>query len=170
MNKLETIDAFLKNKADVYLGKTFIDDNFYNLKNGSIHKVEFLVAPNRPKKDVFDLEEFMLTLIPENLVPNGIKVFRKDDSSITYGYLVFDDIIGSVATTDIYVSDDSYIIKKLGGTGKILENNTIMNSYDLRRRIFIHPFPSKNILTNALNGKLGLYNITTDNLDKYIGK
>jgi len=170
MKKLETIDVFLKSKDNIYIGKVLEDDCFSSPLYGFIQNVDYFVAPKHPKKDVFDMEKFMLSLIPQDLTPTSIEVFRQYNSDIKYGNLIFEDIIGSVARTDIYVSDDSYIIKKLGGNGKVLENNTIMNSYNLKRRITILPFPSKNILTNVLNGKLGASHITTDNLNKYIGK
>jgi len=157
MNKLETIDNFLKSRNDLFVHA--LSDRFYTHQHDSCvnHDIAYMIAP---KNGLFDtvprLQNFMVHLIPKGIKPSYKKDFCQDDvdSWIRGGYLYFDEIIGQEKVLKTLTSNDPYLAKHGFKDGQKIVEDT----YNIRRRISLYPFPNKKYLTDMLNE--GLYIMT----------
>ena len=157
MNKLETIDRYLKRKEDLFVH--MLDDKFYACYPGSYvtHSVTYLIAPKSGLIDsVPELQHFMMRLIPKGLKPSHKHDFSQDDIDIWIrgGYLFFNELIGYEKIQMKWISMDPYLGKHGFKDGKRLFeicNNMI-------RRVEVYPFPSKEYLNDQLSD--GLYIMT----------
>jgi len=177
MNKLRTVREYLKTNPDVIIVKdfesNFLEKNSYCCKYGD-YNVDLYVAPKNGLYTAEELQEFMMGLIPDGLMPTHKRDFslkRPDITSTRYlqhGYLYFDEEIGKerkIVQRDQIITHEDLMNSEGFFDGKREICNDI--SKTLMLRTAVKPFVNEAYALDVLARKVGDNEIPIETINKY---
>ena len=177
MNKLRTVREYLKTNPDVIIVKdfesNFLEKNSYCCKYGD-YNVDLYVAPKNGLYTAEELQEFMMGLIPDGLMPTHKRDFslkRPDITSTRYlqhGYLYFDEEIGKereIVQRDQIITHEDLINSEGFFDGKRKIYNDL--SKTLMLRTAVKPFVNEAYALDVLARIVGDNEIPIGTINKY---
>jgi hypothetical protein len=165
MSILKTIRQSLEENPKVVVVKV-LETNYLPHKDpyGWAHTVDFMVAPRgRGIYTAEELQEFMMSLVPEGLQPTSKdNFFQYSSGSLEFGKLYFDEVIGKEKIIGTLFDEE---LSNVNG----FVNGQITIEEPYKRRIWIRPFPSEAYVRDLPKGKPGVYEYCAEPeaLEKY---
>ena len=124
-----------------------------NYDGGKIfYSREYVIAPNPPLYTSSELNQFMLGIVPE--VPRSAIEFRDYNHHMSFGRLIFSELVGDVAKISADLHDEEPEAMK-----KFVSN--------LHGRIDVQVCPDENVARDAISGKLKGFSASAKDLEEY---
>ena len=153
MSKLTTVRKSLETNSEAVIAKVF-EKNYLFERNGYLsHTMDFWVAPKNGLYTVKELQEFMISLVPNGMEPTERFDFRQcnSESELELGKLYFEENIGQEKVKRICTITDEEL---LNVSGFVDGEKTIEEVRPYKRIIGVLPFPSEAFVGDFLEGKL----------------
>ena len=170
MSKLSLVRQALEHNPRVLIGKVMEKNHLPRRDGYWSHTVDFLVAPHGGLYTAAELQEFMMSLVPQGLETTCLDSFHDypDLSAMNFGKLYFDEDIGNEEITRVCTITDPDLLNE---GGFVNGKRTIQEEKPYQRRTWIRPFPNLKIIKDALEGKLrSEYYIDREDLERYKSK
>jgi|SRR3989344_6426080 len=163
MSKLTVVRNSLEANPDVVIVRVNDIKYFPNRDGFWSQKVDYIVAPRKGLYTPDELQSFMMSLVPDGLVPTSVDSFQEYGNTLRFGVLYFDEKVGKEERT-LTLTDDELLnanIPHFGNGKKITE--------DLLRRTWVRPYPNEAFARDVVDGRLEFkrYETNSETLQKY---
>ena len=167
MSKLTIVRQVLETNPEVVIVNTD-ERNHLPDRLGFCHTVDYRIAPKNGLYTADELQEFMVSLVPEGLEPTMKDDFYQHGKGglLNFGKLYFDEKIGEERITRICTLTDEEL---LNVSGFVDGRRTIEETHPYTRRTWVRPFPNERFIRDVLNGELEFseYSVTSRVLEDY---
>jgi hypothetical protein len=141
MTSLEKVLTAVQANSEVALYQT-IPRNFMPRRDGYWSQtVTIIVYPHKGIYTAQELNDLMDSLVPEGMKPTSRDAARDGGSSLEFGKLYFDEVIGT-ETHNIVLDDQSWFNKD-GNYGADFFHKTTTWDEELKRRTWVLVYPDK---------------------------